>query len=168
MEIVEKFAEQSVYRLNESFRMINKCFDQLSEEEIWKRPNASANSIGTLIIHVCGNITQYVISSLGNREDKRNRDNEFATHSGFSKAELLAKLENTLQQAKEVIIHASEAELVKMHSVQGFNLPGLGNVIHIVEHLSYHTGQIALLTKLMINKDLGFYDGIDLNVKNKQ
>ncbi len=167
MEVVNAFAGQAVYRLDESFGMISKCFNQLSEEEVWKRPNASSNSIGTLIVHLCGNITQYIISSLGDAEDKRNRDSEFATHGGYTKAALLSKLETTLQQAKAVIQQTGSERLVKMHSVQGFNLPGIGIVIHVVEHFSYHTGQIALLTKLFINKDLGFYDGVDLNVKNE-
>jgi uncharacterized damage-inducible protein DinB len=166
MELATDFIEQAVYRLDFSLEMIGKCFAQISEEEAWKQPNTSSNSIGTLIVHLCGNITQYIISSLGGNEDKRERDKEFATHGGYNKAALLNKLTTTLQEAKTVIRGMNSHELLKIRSVQGYQLTGTGSIVHVVEHLSYHTGQIALLTKLFVNKDLAFYAGVDLNVKN--
>ena len=54
-----------------------------------------------------------------------------------------------------------------MRSVQGFNFSGIGILVHVVEHLSYHTGQIAFYTKQLKNEQLGFYGDIDLNVKNE-
>ena len=51
-------------------------------------------------------------------------------------------------------------------SVQGFQLSGIGIVVHVVEHYSYHTGQISFWTKQLKNKDLRFYAGLDLNVQN--
>ena len=167
MKFRDEFIVQSVYRLNESSRMIDKSFDKLSEEDVWKRPNASSNSVGTLIIHLCGNITQYIISSLGGTEDRRVRDSEFATHSGYNKKQLLEKLSGTVEKAITVIQQSDEEKLLKNYSVQGFDLTGVGIIIHVVEHYSYHTGQIAFWTKLLRDKDLGFYSDVDLNAKNK-
>ncbi len=169
-ELVNKeFKEQIIYRLNESTRMISLCFDQLPEEDIWKRPNTNSNSIGHLIVHLCGNITQYVIASLGGLEDNRERDKEFTEEKTHSKEQLLEKLKSTLYRAKEIIQNISEEELLRKREVQGFTFSGIGILIHVTEHYSYHTGQIAFWIKqLKDKKSLGFYDGIDLSIKNKK
>lgn len=166
-QIQEEFVLNANYRMDESLRMIKICLDKLSENVIWQKPNETTNSIGNLILHLCGNITQYGIASLQGMEDNRNREKEFSTLSGYSKKELFQKLVSTVEEAKNAIKEASVEELIKKRSVQGFEFSGIGNIVHVVEHLSYHTGQIALWTKILNNKDLGFYEGIDLTVKNE-
>ncbi len=166
-EIAQEFKEQIIYRLDESIRMITISLEQLSEDDIWKRCNSSSNSIGNLILHLCGNITQYAIASLGNLEDKRDRDTEFEAKNGFSKSQLLSKLNAIIEAAKITLLNCSVSELMRKREVQGFSFSGIGIAIHVTEHLSYHTGQIAFRTKQLKNKDLGFYDGIDLNIKNE-
>ena len=80
---------------------------------------------------------------------------------------MLIKLEITVSTAVSVIENLSREDLHGERSVQGFQFSGIGSIIHVVEHFSYHTGQIAVLTKLMVDQDLGFYSGLDLNVKNQ-
>ena len=147
--------------------MIKICLEQLSEEQVWEQPNESSNSIANLILHLCGNITQYGIASIQNLEDTRQRDEEFTTKSSHNKAELIKMLEDTIDEAKRAIYDAPLKELLRKRNVQGFNFSGIGNIIHVTEHLSYHTGQIALWTKISQNKDLGFYGDVNLNVKNE-
>lgn len=161
-----EFIEQSILRLKENTPRIEKCLDQLTEEEIWQKPNSASNSVGNLILHLCGNITQYIISSLGAEDDKRDRDLEFTTTAGYSKIELLKKLDTTVVKAMAIIKKLSDDALMQKRSVQGFEYSAMGSIIHVVEHYSYHTGQIAFWTKLLRDKDLGFYEGIDLNIKN--
>lgn len=167
MNQTDEFISQAIFRLNENTPRIEKCLRELSEEDVWKKPNNSSNSVGNLILHICGNITQYVITSLGEQKDQRKRDEEFDAVGGYTKAELLACLNNTIHQTIEVLRKLDEKDLLQVRSVQGFQFSGIGNIIHIVEHYSYHTGQIALWTKLLIDRDLGFYAGVDLNQKNK-
>lgn len=166
-KIREEFIQNANYRMDESLRMIKICLETLSEEAIWEKPNESTNTIGNLILHLCGNITQYGIASLQGLEDNRNRDEEFAMFSGDSKSEIFQKLKDTVEEAKKVFTNSSIENLTKKRSVQGFEFSGIGNIVHVVEHFSYHTGQIALLTKLRNNNDLGFYAGINLNEKNE-
>lgn len=166
-EIVGEFIEQAIYRMDESTRMVGISLNQLSEEDIWKRPNNSSNSIGNLILHLCGNISQYAIASLGEIADTREREKEFEAVSGYSGDELLLKLRKTVEKAKRTMGNASLDQLLKKRKVQGFVFSGIGIVMHVVEHYSYHTGQIAFWTKILKDKDLGFYDGIDLTVKNE-
>ncbi len=141
---------------------------ELDEKDVWYSPNENLNSIGNLILHLSGNIREYIISSLGSEPDIRERDLEFSTRDGFTNAELIRKLEDTVEKAKIVIAGISMEGLIQVRIVQGFSYSGVGNIIHVTEHYSYHTGQIIFLTKLMKNKDMGFYAGVDLNKKNSK
>lgn len=162
----QTFIQQAIFRMEENLERIQKCLKELQEEEVWKRPNPSSNSVANLIIHLSGNITQYIIASLGEQEDQRDRDAEFAAKDGLSKSELANKMNQVIHQAILVIKTLDHSRLNKMHSVQGFDLSGIGIILHVVEHLSYHTGQITFWTKLLKDIDLAYYAGIDLNQKN--
>jgi uncharacterized damage-inducible protein DinB len=166
-DFIKEFIDQSLYRISENTTKLTACFDELQETEIWKRPNENSNSVGNIILHLCGNIRQYAISSLGNIEDIRERDKEFSADGGYSKSELTKKLITTVEEAKGIIENISSNELFRKRQVQGYYYSGIGIIIHVTEHYSYHTGQIIFWTKLLKNKDLGFYAGIDLNVKNE-
>lgn len=165
--VASELINHAVLRMSENTPRIVRCLHELTEEEVWQRPNASSNSIGNLILHLCGNITQYIISSLGGKEDLRVRDEEFAAVGGYTKAQLISKLEHTVSETIRIIKNATEEELLRQRPVQAYHFSGIGNIIHVVEHYSYHTGQIAFWTKLLKNKDLGFYAGVDLNKKGK-
>jgi uncharacterized damage-inducible protein DinB len=166
MEIQKEFIEQSIVKLDEYTSKIEQCLLGLEEEEIWLRPNENSNSIGNLILHLQGNITQYIISSLNQQEDRRERDNEFTTTEGYSKDDLIKMLSSLIAEVKIIIKKLTDKDLLKVRSVQGFQLSGLAIVLHVVEHYSYHTGQIVFWTKLLKNKDLGFYKDFDLDQKN--
>lgn len=162
----KEFIDQAINRMEENTPKIQKCLEELTEEEIWQRPNPASNSVGNMILHLCGNITQYILSSLGEIEDKRERDKEFSTRGGFHKNELLDKLQSTVTQAVRVIAAIRPEAMLKKRSVQGFELSAIGIIIHVVEHYSYHTGQIIYWTKLLKGKDLALYGTVDLNKKN--
>jgi uncharacterized damage-inducible protein DinB len=162
----EEFISQSIFRLEENTLRIEKCLMQLSNQEVWKRPNRNSNSVANLVLHLCGNITQYILSSLGGNPDFRVRDEEFVAREGYTRDQLLDKIKTTVNNAAEIIRNLVRKELLHEREVQGFSLTGIGIIVHVVEHYSYHTGQIAFWTKLLKDTDLGFYAGVDLNRKN--
>ncbi len=164
---VKEFVEQSIYRMDESTRMVQISLESLTEEELWQKPNKSLNSIANMILHLCGNITQYAIASLGEKPDIRERSKEFSVESGYTKAELLDKLIITVEAAKVSMGTVSPTQLMKKRKVQGFDFSGIAIIVHVVEHLSYHTGQIAFWAKQLKNTDLGFYKDHNLNTKNE-
>ena len=167
MNISEDLKAQSIYRIKESHKRIIACLDLLDESQIWLKPNSALNSMGNLVLHLSGNITQYIISTLGGAPDLRNRDAEFAATGGKTKDELKEIFNAVIQQSIQCIHKTTEAELSTLKKVQVYELTGVGIIIHVTEHLSYHTGQIAFLTKLLLEKDLGFYAGLDLNQKHQ-
>ncbi len=167
-KLYREFIDQSLSFINQCTVKIRSCLKELDEKDIWYSPNENLNSIGNLILHLSGNIREYIISSLGTEPDIRERDLEFSTRGGFTNAELIRKLEDTVENAKNIIAGISLENLLQVRIVQGFSYSGVGNIIHVTEHYSYHTGQIIFLTKLMKNRDMGFYAGVDLNKKNSK
>lgn len=165
-DFAREFKEQIIFRIQENTPRIIRCLDLLNEEEVWFQANPESNSIANLILHLAGNISQYIISSLGQEKDIRNRNLEFRSKKNFTKDQLIENLSSTCEKAIRIIKGCSEKELSVSRMVQGFELTGIGILIHVAEHYSYHTGQIALTTKLLVQKDLGFYADLDLNIKN--
>lgn len=163
----QAFIEDSIHYMELNVPRIVNCLNRLSEEQVWQQPNASCNSIANLVLHLCGNITQYIVSSLGGAEDNRQRDLEFSTKAGYNKAMLIDKITTVNNRAAEVMHQQDATSLLKRRMVQGFDKTGIGIIIHVTEHFSYHVGQIALLTKLLVDEDLGFYADLDLNIKNE-
>jgi len=167
-KLADEFVKQSINYIEANAPRIEACLKELDDNEIWQSPGAGCNSVGNLILHLCGNITQYVISALGNKEDNRERDKEFSEKGGYTGVMLFDKLSSTINKATAIIKELDENALTMNYSVQGFDLSGIGIIIHVTEHFSYHTGQVAFYTKQLREKDMGFYAGTDLNKKNKQ
>lgn len=148
---------------DESLPRIIKCLGQLSEDQVWWRPNESSNSIGNLVLHLCGNVSQWIGSGLGGFPDSRARQSEFDTRQGRSREDLSQLLIAVMDQIKPVIANLPAEELLRNRVVQTFEESGLTILIHVTEHFSYHTGQIAYITKMLTDNALGFYEGIILD-----
>jgi uncharacterized damage-inducible protein DinB len=140
----------------QSLPRIVKCLQQLSEEEIWWRPNSASNSAGNLVLHLCGNVRQWIISGLGGEEDKRERDREFAEQRPIPRQVLATRLRRTVRDACRVLERLSEDSLSRKYEIQGFHVTGLDAAFHVTEHFGYHTGQIIYITKLKRAHDLRF------------
>ena len=150
---------------DESLPRIRKCLGQLTVDEIWARPNDQTVSAGNLVLHLAGNVRQYVIATLGGSADVRERQKEFDAAGPMATADLLAVLEKAMAEVSGVLDRIDPSTLLQTHRVQGFVESGLSILVHVVEHFSYHTGQIAYIVKSRKNVDLGFYRGKDLNKK---
>jgi uncharacterized damage-inducible protein DinB len=148
--------------LEESIPRILKCLDYLSENEIWQSPNTNSNSIGNLVLHLEGNVTQWFIAPFQGLPDKRNRRLEFLPQQHIPKEVLCEKLNQLSKKITTTIQLLNKEKLVENYTVQGFQENGLSMVIHVIEHFSYHVGQITYQTKALKNIDIGYYSGVDL------
>src|SRR5262245_27167156 len=129
--------------LDEFLPKIRSCLSHLTTEETWHRPNEHTNSVGNLLLHLAGNVRQWIVSGLANAPDTRNRPAEFAERGPLPKEEALACLEAALADAAAVLDRLDPATLLEPRRVQSFERTGLSILIHVVDHFSYHTGQIA-------------------------
>jgi uncharacterized damage-inducible protein DinB len=166
-QIAQLLIEECRHRLfAESLPRLRKCLAQLSDEEIWFRPNAETVSVGNLVLHLCGNVGQWVVSTLGEQPDHRRRDEEFAERGPLPVAELERRLESRMQGVAAVLDALSPADLTKVYDVQGFQQTGVSILVHVVEHFSYHVGQITYNVKSRKGIDLRYYGDRDLNRTN--
>jgi uncharacterized damage-inducible protein DinB len=137
---------------------IERSVERLTDEQVWWRPNPESNSIGNLLLHLSGNARQWIVGGLGGEPDKRQRQTEFDTREGIPREELLAKLRRTVADVNQVLSRFDSARLLDKYPIQGTEATGLAAIFHVTEHFSMHTGQIILLTKMLANVDLVFYD----------
>ena len=134
----------------------------LKEDQIWWRPNEKSNSIGNLLLHLNGNVRQWILAPLGGISDERNRPAEFAERQPIPICELRDGLEATLRQVENILGGIEPAALLKTYDIQDQKgVTGLEAVYHVVEHFGMHHGQILYITKLLTDQDFGFYRHLD-------
>lgn len=142
---------------DESYPRILKCLDLLNEDQVWERPNEQLSSVGNLVLHLVGNVRQWINSGLGGHEDTRKRDREFLESSRCSKWKLKLLLEDLKRDVEGILKKLTAEDLVKVRKVQVFEESGLSILVHVMEHFSYHTGQITWQTKMLTNVDTKYY-----------
>lgn len=140
---------------------IRGSVDVLPEADLWWRPHDAANCIGNLLLHLAGNIRQWVVSGVGGAPDRRDRAAEFARREPIPRTELLALITEAVLEADSVIAATDPASLGERRQVQGRTVTLLEAIYHAVEHFGMHTGQIVYIAKLRSGTDLGFYEVID-------
>jgi uncharacterized damage-inducible protein DinB len=143
--------------IGESIPRIKKCLNVLSEQEIWFKPNDHSNSVGNLVLHLCGNVTQWIGSGLGKMPDNRLRDLEFSEKGPLPSTKLTEALDRLIPLIENTLDNLTEEDFLQLHKVQVYQETGVNILVHVVEHFSYHTGQIAFFTKWRKNMDMNFY-----------
>jgi uncharacterized damage-inducible protein DinB len=164
METGAAFLAQSrEYLTGHYLPKIRGAVQPLTEADVWWRPNESSNSIANLMLHLAGNIRQWIVSGVGGAPDQRERAAEFARREGVRRDELLSILAGAVHDADAVLGRTTPAALPERRTVQGRDVTVLETVYHVVEHFGMHTGQILYIAKLRTGRDLGYYlvkDGI--------
>jgi uncharacterized damage-inducible protein DinB len=151
-------ARASAFLVDDYLPKIERCLEKLTDDQIWWRANEESNSIGNLILHLCGNARQWIIRGVGGQPDNRNRDAEFAQRGVIARDELLTLLRSTLAEVDTTLRTFDPSLLLEHRKIQGNDVELLYAIFHVTEHFSMHTGQIILLTKLLTASDLRFYD----------
>lgn len=133
--------------LEEYLDKIRLAVERLSEDQIWWRPAPGTNSAGNLILHLCGNLSLWLLAGVGGRPFERHRAEELSADRTHGKAELLARLEEVVAACRGVLAAVEPADLERPAAIQGYETELLDAVFHAVEHMSYHTGQIVWIAK---------------------
>jgi uncharacterized damage-inducible protein DinB len=136
---------------------IESCLGRLTEEQVWSRGAENENAAGNLVLHLCGNVRQWILGGVGGQPDSRDRQAEFDARGGVSLPELQRRLRSTVEEAVSVLQQAPAERLTQHVVIQHYHVTALEAIFHAVEHFSMHTGQILFLTKLLTGADLGFY-----------
>jgi uncharacterized damage-inducible protein DinB len=168
------FLRQARFRLRDDYLVkITAAIAELTDEQIWWRPNEECNSIGNLVLHLCGNVRQWIVAGVGGARDERDRPKEFARRDPIGRGDLIDLLGGTLAEvdarlaALEAAVAAGggDSVLQRVCVPQGSEQTVLDAVFHVVEHFSYHTGQIVLLAKWHVGDRIRFYDDTALDLR---
>jgi hypothetical protein len=156
------FVEFSRSKLIEQYwPRLRGCVESLPDDRVWWRPNEASNSIGNLILHLNGNVRQWLVAPFKHWEDTRDRPGEFSERQLIPAAALLEKLGATMSDAADILARLTEADLLATLHIQGYTVTGLGAVYQVVEHFGMHYGQILFITKLVRGENLGFHRELD-------
>ncbi len=143
---------------------IKICLAELTEEQIWYKHNANVNAVGNLVLHLCGNVRQYVLAGIDGQPDRRERALEFSEKGPLETSYLLSQLETLERDVASALDRIQPADLIEDRTVQGFDENVISILVHVAEHFSYHVGQITYYTKYVRDVDTGYYAGLDLDV----
>ena len=154
-EVKLRLFEESVPRLK-------KCMDELSEEEVWQRPNEHSNSMGNLVLHLCGNVRQWILHGIGGQENNRQRQTEFDERGPVPKEKLLKDLDELMLEVDRTLSEMDPKQLFSSATIQGIDTSGLSILVHVTEHFSYHVGQMTYYVKALKDIDMGYYKDQDL------
>ena len=158
-EMPRAFIQQARELLNNDYLpKLERCLEKLNNDQIWWRANEESNSIGNLVLHLCGNARQWIVCGLGNEIDRRERQAEFDERRIISRDDLSTQLRATMADVDNALARFDPNRLLDSFQIQGTEVTALTAIFHVTEHFSMHTGQIILLTKMLANADLGFYD----------
>jgi uncharacterized damage-inducible protein DinB len=148
--VAQRFVEEADNYLGEYLGKITDSTSLLTEAQVWWRPNEACNSVGNLLLHLRGNLSQWILGGVGGEAFERHRSAEFTASEIATKADLLAGLADAVARARRTISAMGSADLARAIRVQGSDTDGLGVVFHVVEHMAYHTGQIVAVTKQLL------------------
>ena len=159
MELGRTFIDKSRAYLTDEYRIkIRRAVEALPAELVWTRPNAQSNSVGNLLLHLAGNVRQYIVSGVGGERDVRDRASEFDATGGVSADELLARLDRTLDEADAVLARIAPSELSDRRRIQGRDLTVLEAIYQVIQHFALHLGQIILVAKSETPGAIRFYE----------
>ena len=148
--------------LEEYVPRIARCVSMLGPDQVWHRPGPHSNSVGNLLLHLEGNVRQWILSGIAGAEDHRDRDAEFAASAESERrdpSELVERLHATVAEAVAVVEGLGADELLAHKQYQGrYEETGVAAVLHVMEHFSGHAGQIYAYTKQTLGVDLAHYD----------
>ena len=161
MTVEVDFLTTAADTLAQNLARIETCLAELPPRSLWTRDSENENGVGNLLLHLEGNVRQWIISGVGAGRDTRDRPSEFSARTGVDASALFAKLHGTVGEAVDLIRSLPHRRLSEEISIQGFDTTVLSAIFHVVEHFSGHTYQIILLTKRFTGKDLGFYSYLD-------
>lgn len=145
-------------KLLRNARQIARCVRMLTSEQLWRRPNEQSNSVGNLVLHLTGNARQWLCSHVGGDAFERRRQAEFDERGPLPAEQILAALDAVIRRGCEVLGRLTEHDLADRRTIQGYNVTIQTAIFHVVEHFSWHSGQIVYATKAMRGEDVSLYD----------
>jgi hypothetical protein len=120
------------------------------QETLWRRVPGIGNSAGNLMLHLEGNLREYIGRQLGAIPYNRQRDLEF-TSSDLPADDLIERLEVLKELIPRVVSGLSGMQLESEYpeKVFGSQISTQQLLFSLLGHLNYHLGQIDYLRRIL-------------------
>ena len=149
--------------IEESIPRIRQCLSELTDDQIWHKANINTNAVGNLVLHLCGNVRQWIMHGLDGQPDVRLRNLEFSEIGPISRKVLSNHLDVLISDLDAALIRIVDQDLLEVKTIQKhFQENGVSILFHVTEHFSYHTGQITYFTKMVKDINTAYYGTLDL------
>ncbi len=149
-ELAAAVGREAAEEMAKAHSRLLHCLHQLSDEQIWWRAHPSSNSIGNLILHLCGNLGQWLVAGLGGTPDTRDRPAEFAQRGPISRAELIRRLEAAVATSRGALVRQTAEQFLKVRRIQSYEVTGLAALFDSVPHFRGHTQEIVGMTRQLL------------------
>lgn len=157
-DFTHNFTHYAATKLAHHHAQIRRCTALLTLEDFWYHANEHTNSVANLLLHLRGNVRQWIVAGLGGESFERNRPAEFGARGPSPAEPICTAFDHTVDRALKIIRMRTPADLAHTYPIQGYDVSGLTAIFHVVEHFATHTGQIVHITKTLRNVDLSLYD----------
>jgi len=155
-DLSKRVGNEASGELDAALRIIRHCVNQLTDDQVWWRPSESMNSVANLLLHLCGNVRQWIVSGVGGAADVRERQEEFDQRSLTPRTELLQQVASAVADAKVALSGSSAAELLRIRPIQGNDVTGMQAIFHSVAHFRGHTQEIVHMTRCQLGDSYEF------------
>lgn len=145
-------------KIEQNHKQIARCAKLLTVGELWQRENEHCNAVGNLVLHLAGNVRQWVLGGIAGQVVERDRAGEFAERRQIPADELSEELARVVVPACATLRTLNAESLARRYAIQDYSVRGVEAVMHVTEHFSFHTGQIVHITKVRRGVDLSLYD----------
>ena len=131
-------------------KMIDETLSQITDEELFERPSGGINSVAIILRHLGGNLVSRWTDFLTTDGEKssRNRDLEFADWNG-SRVELMQYFDTGWNAFTNALSEINDEHLDTQIFIRGEPHTLMQAIVRSVTHITYHTGQIALVSRLV-------------------
>jgi hypothetical protein len=149
-ELAAVVGAAAAHELESAHNRIEHCLGQLTDEQVWQRTRPGLNSIGNLLLHLCGNVRQWIVAGIGGAPDNRNRPAEFAERGTIPKEELMHRLDAVVAEARRILMGVNSRQLADLRRIQGFDVTGAAAIFDSVPHFRGHTQEIVHMTRMLL------------------
>ena len=151
-----EFQRVACHELDRGLVKIEHCVDQLSDADVWSRATDQMNSVGNILLHLNGNLRQWIVSGVGGAPDVRQRPREFAQRDPIPKSKLLADLRQTIDEAKAAIQRSTGEDLLRNRHVQHDDVTGVFAAFSSINHFVGHVQEITYMTRMRLGEKYRF------------
>jgi hypothetical protein len=155
-DVARALTDNAREELTEGLSKIEHCLNQLTDAQAWWRPRPEMNSIANLMLHLAGNLRQWIVAGVGGAPDVRNRPGEFADRSGAPKSEAFAKLQGVIRACDAVLARLGPDDLLAPRRIQGYDLSVTRAIFHVIPHFRGHVQEIIHMTRAQLGERYKF------------